>query len=76
MLAMKCVSARLDTHDRDNVVFLIRHLGLRTPAEVFDIVSRYYPRGGVPAKTRFLVEGLFESGPPAPLPPPKRKSPG
>ena len=59
MLAMKCVSARLDTHDRDDVVFLIRHLGLGTPGEVFGIVSRYYARGRVPPKTRFLVEEIF-----------------
>jgi GAF domain-containing protein len=59
MLAMKCVSARFDTHDRDDVVFLIGHLGLKTAAEVFEIVSRYYPKGRVPAKTRFLVEEIL-----------------
>lgn len=60
MLAMKCVSARFDTHDRDDVIFLIRHLDLKAPADVFEIVSRYYPRGRVPPKTRFLVEEVFE----------------
>ncbi len=59
MLAMKCVSARFDTHDRDDVIFLIRHLSLKAPAEVFDIVSRYYPKGRVPPKTRFLVEEIL-----------------
>ena len=62
MLAMKCVSARFDTHDRDDVVFLIAHLGLKTRAQVFEIVSRYYPRNRVPAKTRFLVEEILEAG--------------
>lgn len=60
MLAMKCVSARFDTHDRDDVVFLIRHLGLATPEDVFEVVSRYYPKDRVPPKTRFLVEEVFE----------------
>jgi len=59
MLAMKCVSARFDTHDRDDVVFLVRHLGLKAPEDVFEIVSRYYPRNRVPAKTRFLVEEIL-----------------
>lgn len=59
MLAMKCVSARFDTHDRDDVIFLIRHLGLKTPAEVFEIVARYYPKDRVPVKTRFLVEEIL-----------------
>ncbi len=61
MLAMKCVSARFDTHDKDDVVFLVRNLGLKTPAEVFEIVSRYYPKERVPAKTRFLVEEILGS---------------
>ncbi|MHC4972101.1 MAG: hypothetical protein ACYTG3_07195 [Planctomycetota bacterium] len=59
MLAMKCISARFDTHDRDDVVFLVRHLGLEAPEDVFEIVSSYYPRNRVPAKTRFLVEEIL-----------------
>lgn len=60
MLAMKCVAARYDTHDRDDVLFLIRYLGLKTPDSVFTVVENYYPRRLVPSKTRFLVEELFE----------------
>lgn len=60
MLAMKCISARFDTHDKDDVVFLVRHLGLKTPAEVFRIVERYYPRSKVPPKTQFLIEEIME----------------
>jgi hypothetical protein len=59
MLAMKCLSARFDTHDRGDVKFLIRHLKLRKPGQVFDIVKRYCPKRIVPAKTRFLVEELL-----------------
>lgn len=59
MLAMKCVSARFDTHDREDVIFLLQYLQLKTPAEAFKIVSRYYPENKVPAKTKFLVEELF-----------------
>lgn len=61
MLAMKCVSARFDSHDRDDLIFLIRHLALTTPAEVFEVVCRYYPRERVPAKTTFLVEEVLQS---------------
>jgi hypothetical protein len=60
MLAMKCVAARFDTHDRDDVLFLIKHLGLRSPSEVFAVVSRYYPHQLVPPKTQFLVEELLD----------------
>lgn len=60
MLAMKCVAARFDTHDRDDVIFLVSHLGLEDPAAVFRIVERFCPRGRIPPKARFLVEELFE----------------
>jgi len=56
MLAMKCVSARFDSHDKDDVEFLIRYLELKRPAEVFGMISRYYPDQWVPPKSRFLVE--------------------
>ena len=59
LLAMKCVAARYDTHDADDVAFLIRWLGLVSPDEVFERITRYYPRERVPAKTRFLVEELL-----------------
>jgi len=60
MPAMKCVSARFDFYDKDDVVFLIQPLGLRSPQEVFAIIARYYPSERVPAKTRFLVEELLK----------------
>lgn len=61
MLAMKCVSARFDTKDRDDVAFLIRHMDIGSADDVLKIVSRFYPRERIPAKARFLVEELFES---------------
>lgn len=62
MLAMKCVAARYDTHDRGDVLFLIRYLGLKKPEAVFSVVEKYYPRRLIPAKTRFLVEELLGEG--------------
>ena len=58
---MKCVSARFDTHDADDVAFLVRYLGLVTPDEVFERIARYYPREQVPPRTRYLVEELLDS---------------
>jgi hypothetical protein len=63
MLAMKCFSARFDTHDRDDVIFLIQHLKLTRPQQVFDIIKKYCPERLVPAKTRFLVEELLPECP-------------
>ena len=60
MLAMKCVSARFDSHDRGDVEFLLEHLELDSSDAVFEIVSRYYPKERVPAKTAFLVEEILD----------------
>jgi len=62
MLAMKCVSARFDSHDLDDAKFLIEHLGLKHPAAVFKTIGAYYPDHLVPAKTQFLVEELLAPG--------------
>lgn len=59
MLAMKCISARFDSFDRDDVQFLTAYLKLKTPEQVFAIISKYYPHEKVPPKTQFLLEELM-----------------
>jgi len=59
MLAMKCISARFDSHDLDDTKFLIEYLQLQAPAGVFEIIEAYYPKRLIPPKTQFLVEELF-----------------
>lgn len=67
LLAMKCMAARLggttgEPTDVPDIVFLVRHLGLRSAREVLDLVGQYYPASRIPVKTQYLVEGLFEEG--------------
>jgi hypothetical protein len=67
LLAMKCMAARLggtegEPTDVADIMFLIRHLKLITSNEVLDLVGQYYPAHRIPAKTQYLVEGLFEEG--------------
>jgi hypothetical protein len=59
MLAMKCLSARWDSYDGDDVRFLIKHIGLKNPDEIFDIISKYYPKESIPAKTKFFIEEVM-----------------
>ncbi|MBI5209242.1 MAG: hypothetical protein HY927_04625 [Elusimicrobia bacterium] len=59
LLAMKCVAARFDTHDHEDVVFLLRYLRLSEPEAVFTLIERYYPRRAIPAKARFFVEEIL-----------------
>jgi hypothetical protein len=60
MLAMKCISARFDTFDRDDVCFLISYLRLKKTEEVFNLISKYYPYNNVPAKTKFFIEEIMD----------------
>ena len=66
LLAMKCMAARIggtdEASDIPDIVFLIRHLGLKSPRVVLDLVAQYYPSERIPVKTQYLVEGLFEEG--------------
>lgn len=59
MLAMKCISARWDSSDRDDVEFLIKQLKLTTPHRVFEIIESYYPSDRIPPKTRFFIDELI-----------------
>lgn len=59
MLAMKCLSARWDTSDRDDVIFLLKMLAITKPKMVFSIIEAYYPKSAVPAKTKFFIEEIL-----------------
>jgi hypothetical protein len=59
LLAMKCLAARVDATDREDVRFLVGQLGLKAPDEVFRILEDYYPRGQIKPATRYFVEELF-----------------
>lgn len=64
LLAMKALAARAagpeGSGDRADVVTLIRHLGLREPSAVFEIIERYYPSRRVLPKTEYLIREIFD----------------
>jgi hypothetical protein len=65
LLAMKCMASRIagttgEQSDVSDIVFLIRHLGLKSARDVLDIVAQYYPSNQIPVKTQYLIEGLFD----------------
>ena len=62
ILAMKCLAARvgLDEHDKEDTKFLIRHIGLRRPGAVLEIVEKYYPRERIPAKTQYFIQEVCD----------------
>lgn len=60
LLAMKTLAARVDGTDKADVQFLISHLELQQPTDVFAIIERYYPRQRIKPVTQYFVEELFE----------------
>ena len=60
MLAMKCLSARWDTLDRKDVIFLLELLQLKSAPSVFAIIESYYPKKRILPKTQFFIEEIFE----------------
>lgn len=60
LLAMKTLAARVDTSDKDDILFLIELLKLQTADEVLAILEKYYPRQRIKPATQFFVEELFE----------------
>ena len=60
LLAMKCLSARWDSADGDDVRFLVKHLQFTEASEVLILIKSYYPQSVIPAKTQFFVEELME----------------
>ena len=60
LLAMKTLSARVDATDKDDVIFLIKHLQLKSPEEVFAILQKYYSHQNIKPATQFFIEELFE----------------
>ena len=48
--------------DVRDIIFLIRHLKLKRPEDVMNLVAEYYPPNQMPAKAQYLVQSLFEEG--------------
>ena len=60
LLAMKTLASRVETTDKQDILFLINLLGLKTADEAFAILEKYYPRQQIKPATQFFVEELFE----------------
>lgn len=61
MLAMKCISARFDSKDSDDIIKLCKILKLKRSNEVLEIIQNYYPKNQIPPKTSFFIDEIFEN---------------
>jgi hypothetical protein len=58
LLAMKCPAARTE-EDSSDIRLLADRLGLKTPAEVLQVVTGFYPVERLSGRSQLLVEELF-----------------
>lgn len=62
LLAMKAMSARIDSTDNQDIRFLIRQLNIQSPEEIFTIIEKYYRKNRIKPATQFFIEEIFENG--------------
>ena len=65
LLAMKCMAARIggttdEPSDVADIVFLIRHLKLKSAKEVLDLVGQYYAANRIPVKTSAVLGSIHD----------------
>jgi hypothetical protein len=75
LLAMKAMSARVEGADKEDVVYLIKRMKLKSAEAVFSIVEKYYPKERIRPVTQFFIEELFENAKPARAQKKHRKKP-
>jgi hypothetical protein len=61
MFAMKCLAARSDSKDFDDIRFLIKHLNIKTMDEAIKILGKYYPQKRILPRTQYVLEEFLES---------------
>lgn len=59
MLAMKLASAREDSKDADDAVFLIRRLGITDEAELLDLMERNVPKQRLTPMAGFFAKEML-----------------
>lgn len=61
LLAMKCLSLRIgaESHDEDDIRYLIRHLGIDSYERAVAMITRFYPQDRFPRKTLYALGELL-----------------
>lgn len=59
LFAMKAISARFDSSDKADLIFLIKYMKIKSVESALKIVGMYYPKSRIPAKTQFVLEEIF-----------------
>lgn len=57
---MKALAARVEATDKDDVIFLIKTLNIKSAEEVLSIVEKYYSAKLIKPATRFFIEEILQ----------------
>lgn len=61
LLAMKCLALRIgaESHDEDDVRYLLRHLDVGSYEQAVAVITRFYPLARFPQKTLYALAELL-----------------
>ena len=59
MLAMKLMASRGDTHDIDDIRYLLQHMMIESAKDALAVVECYYPQDRIPIKVVYMLEEIF-----------------
>ncbi len=61
LLAMKCLALRIgaESHDEDDIRYLLRHLAIGSYDQAVAVITRYYPLDRFPQKTLYALGELL-----------------
>jgi hypothetical protein len=61
LLAMKCMALRIapESHDEDDIRYLLRHLDIGSYEQAIAVIARYYPLERFPRKTLYALAELL-----------------
>ena len=59
LLAMKAFASRVDATDKEDILFLIGELKIRSADEIFQIIEKYYPQNRIKPATKFFIEEIL-----------------
>ncbi|MFH0995296.1 MAG: hypothetical protein V1844_07350 [Pseudomonadota bacterium] len=60
MLAMKAMSARVDSMDKKDIQFLINKLGILSSDDLFQIIEKYYRKQQIRPAVQYFIMELFD----------------
>lgn len=61
LLAMKCLSCRIDDSSKDieDISFLVKYLGIDSIEQIEEIIKNYYPRQPLNIKLQYILEDIL-----------------